>query len=302
MRFVVVRRAEGYGWEVVVGPVQVTTQALALLLDRGIDVSFLTGRGRLRGSLVSTASRNVYLRLAQFDRFRDEPFRLALSRQVVEGKLLVQRRLLARYARNHPDRLEPDCVDQIRALEARVAAAESVETARGLEGAGAAIYYRQFGRMLTTVGFPGRKKHPSTDPANALLSLGYVLVGNELAALAEAQGFDPAIGFFHGIRYGRQSLALDLVEVFRQPIVDRLTLRLLNRGQLTPKDFEGGDTGLRLAPEALKRYFGYYEDHLRSPSEGDGSPTWRDRLAGKIDELRGMVMEGRVSPAAVWSG
>ncbi|MGH9361530.1 MAG: CRISPR-associated endonuclease Cas1, partial [Thermoanaerobaculia bacterium] len=46
---------------VVVGPVQFSTQALALLLDRGIDVSFLTSHGRLRGSLVSGQSRNVYL-------------------------------------------------------------------------------------------------------------------------------------------------------------------------------------------------------------------------------------------------
>lgn len=287
---------------VLVGPVQVTTQALALLLDRGIDVSFLTGRGRLRGSLVSTASRNVYLRLAQFDRFRDEPFRLALSQQIVTGKLVVQRRLLARYARNHPERLEPGCVDQIRALEHRVRTAETVDETRGFEGAGAAVYYRQFGRMLTTVGFPGRKKHPSTDPANALLSLGYVLVGNELAALAEAQGFDPAIGFLHGIRYGRQSLALDLVEVFRQPIVDRLTLRLFNRGQLTPADFEGGERGLRLSPLALKRYFGYYEDFLRGPSEGDRSPSWRERLAGQVEGLRTMVMDGAVKSTPVWAG
>ncbi|MCP4659182.1 MAG: CRISPR-associated endonuclease Cas1, partial [bacterium] len=74
-------------------------------------------------------------------------------------------------------------------------------------------------------------------------SFGYVLLTNEIAALLEARGFDPAIGFFHGIRYGRQSLSLDMVEVFRQPVIDRLTLRLLNRGQFTPEDFEGGERG-----------------------------------------------------------
>ncbi len=85
----------------------------------------------------------------------------------------------------------------------KVETAESVESLMGLEGSAAAVYYRQFGRMLTTVPFPGRKKHPSTDPANALLSLGYVLLGNEIAALLEARGFDPAVGFLHGLRYGR---------------------------------------------------------------------------------------------------
>jgi len=38
-----------------------------------------------------------------------------------------------------------------------------------------------------------------------------------------------AIAFFHGLRYGRKSLSLDVVEPFRQPVIDRLTLRLFNR-------------------------------------------------------------------------
>ncbi len=85
------------------------------------------------------------------------------------------------------------------------------------------VYYKQYGQMH----FPGRKKHPSTDPANALLSFGYVLLTNEIAALLEARGFDPAIGFFHGIRYGRQSLSLDVVEVFPQPARSRAIADLL---------------------------------------------------------------------------
>ncbi|HSL84888.1 MAG TPA: CRISPR-associated endonuclease Cas1, partial [Thermoanaerobaculia bacterium] len=68
---------------VVVGAVQLTSQALGLLLDQGIDVVFLSGGGRLRGSLVSAESRNVFLRLAQYDRWKDDAFRLAFSREVV---------------------------------------------------------------------------------------------------------------------------------------------------------------------------------------------------------------------------
>ncbi len=155
--------------------------------------------------------------------------------------------------------------------------------------------------MLTTVGFPGRKKHPSTDPANALLSLGYVLLGNEIGAVLEARGFDPAVGFLHGLRYGRQSLALDLVEAFRQPVVDRLTLRLLNLRQLGPDEFEGGDRGLLLKPDALKVYLGHYEEQLRSTSEGEGTPTWRERLAHQVEALREMVMTGEAVPVYTWS-
>lgn len=287
---------------VVLGPVQFSTQALGLLLDRGIDVSFLTSRGRLRGALVSTQSRNVYLRLAQFERFREPAFRLAFSRNVVTAKVTAQLRLVIRYQRNHPDRLEADAADRLRQLLDKVPAAGEVESLQGLEGAAAAVYYRQFGSMLSAVGFPGRKKRPSTDPANALLSLGYVMVGNELASLLEARGFDPALGFLHGLRYGRQSLALDLVEAFRQPVVDRLTLRLLNRRQLVPDDFEGGERGLLLKPDSLKTYLAHYEEHLRGESEGAGSPSWRQRLIDQVDALREMVMSGDPAPLYTWSG
>ncbi len=275
---------------------------MALLLDQGIDVSFLTSRGRLRGSLVAGQSRNVFLRLAQFDRWRDPEFRLAFSRSVISAKLTAQQRLLARHQRNHPGILEEDSPARIRELIEKVATAESVEVAQGMEGAAAAVYYRQFGRMLKSVPFPGRKKHPSTDPANSLLSLGYVLLGNEIGALLEARGFDPAVGFLHGLRYGRSSLALDVVEVFRQPMIDRLTLRLLNLRQLAPEDFEGGETGLRLSTEALKRYLSLYEEQLRTESEGTGTPIWRERLRSQVDAVKEMVMTGQASAFYAWCG
>lgn len=128
------------------------------------------------------------------------------------------------------------------------------------------------------------------------------MVGNELGSLLEARGFDPAIGFLHGVRYGRTSLALDVVEVFRQPVVDRLTLRLLNLGQIKPEEFEGGDRGLRLRPEALKRYFEHYEEQLRAPSEGADSPSWRERLKHQVEAIREMVMGGQVAPFYQWRG
>ena len=65
------------------------------------------------------------------------------------------------------------------------------------------------------LGFPGRQRRPPRDPVNALLSFGYVLVGHELQSLLDGIGFDPYIGFFHRLDYGRPSLALDLVEEFR---------------------------------------------------------------------------------------
>ncbi len=287
---------------VLMGPVQLTSQATTLLLSKGIDVAFMTSKGRMLGTLVSDRSLNVYLRLAQFDRWKDTEFRLALAREVVRSKLTAQRRLIMRHERNHPEVLDREAPDRLKRLIERAGGATDPDELRGFEGAGAAVYYQQFARMLVSVPFPGRKKHPSTDPANALLSLGYVLMTNELAGLLESQGFDPFVGFFHGIRYGRQSLPLDVVEMFRQPVIDRLTLRLLNRRQITPEDFEGGKGGLRLQPDPFKSYLKTYDDHLRSPSEGEGTPSWRDQLRRQVTDLKSMVMEGEPKKLYTWPG
>ncbi len=115
---------------VIMGSVQLSTQALGLLLDKGIDVALTTTRGRLRGTLVSGESRNVFLRLAQFDRWRDDAFRLDCSRQVAAAKLTAQDRILSRYARNHPGILEPEAQARLRQCLGKLDAADSVETGR----------------------------------------------------------------------------------------------------------------------------------------------------------------------------
>jgi len=100
----------------------------------------------------------------------------------------------------------------------------------------------------------------------AVLSLGYTLLANELQSLLDAIGFDPYLGFYHRVRYGRPSLALDLLEEFRAPLVDRFALFLNNKAMLTPEDFDSpGRRGVRLKPAALKKYLARYEEWMQRP-------------------------------------
>jgi CRISPR-associated protein Cas1 len=287
---------------VLVGQVHLTTPAIGLLLERGIDVSFVSRSGRARGALVGSRSHNVYLRLAQFDRWKDQVFRLEYGRRLVRAKVLAQQRVVLRYRRNHPEAIDEGLVGKLGGLAARLESAGSIDELMGFEGAASAAYFGAFGRMLRRLAFPGRRQRPAGDPVNALLNLGYVLLTNELAGLLEARGFDTFVGFFHGIRYGRQSLALDLVEPFRQPIVDRLTLRLFNLGQFSAGDFEGGERGLRLLPDRFNEYIQAYEAYLAQPSEGESSPSWRDRLRAAVEGLRDSVMSGQPQDPYIWSG
>jgi CRISPR-associated protein Cas1 len=278
------------------GNIQISSQTITFLLERGIDVSFLSMGGKLRGRLASAESKNAFLRLAQYDRSRDEAFRLRLAKSLIDGKLKNQKALLYRFQRNHPevDFCEPIAVID-RAL-GQLPHKKQLDSVLGVEGGATGAYFRTFGQMLRkSFEFQGRQRRPPRDPVNALLSFGYVLITNELGGVLESLGFDPFIGFLHGIRYGRRSLALDLVEEFRHPLADTMTLSLVNLGVLKEEDFQAtAEDGVRMTPEGLRKYFEHYEKRLNKPftdEAGDSKVGFRQLFRSQAERLEHAILE-----------
>lgn len=85
--------------------------------------------------------------------------------------------------------------------------------------------------------FCRRSRRPPLDPPNALLSFLYSLLAHDVRSALESCGLDAAVGFLHRDRSGRPGLALDLMEEFRPMMADRLAISLINRRQVTKKDF-----------------------------------------------------------------
>jgi len=278
------------------GNIQVSTQALAMLMENNADVAFFTMRGRLRGMLNSCLSKNIFQRIAQHDRWHDTGFRLMICKSLVSAKIGNMIGVLRRYWHNHQDcdfnpviaRLETG----IKTLQDKV----DPQGCMGVEGSCSGIYFKAYATMFRReLRFPGRKMHPSPDPVNALLSLGYVLVTNEIAALLEGASLDPYLGFLHGIKYGRKSLALDLVEQFRQPLIDQFILNLVNRRVFVADDFElSPGAGVYLKDAPFKRYFEQYEARLSSlaPMTQEPSLAWRDLMRRQVENLKRSIMEG----------
>ena len=247
------------------GNVQFTTQAVHELFQHGIEMAILTRTGKLIGQITSPSTKNITLRLQQFKKYWDNDFKLILSKAIVAGKIKNGLRVIQLFSYNHPDL---DFETEITTLKTRlsdVGSATQIDQLFGLEGSAAKAYFEAFGRMLLCeFNFPGRKKHPSTDPVNALLSLTYTMIFNEISSLLDGLGFDPYLGYYHSIDYGRASLASDLMEEFRAPIGDRLTLNLINNRVFGQGDFYSNpnDSSVYLKRESLKRYFVEYENML----------------------------------------
>ncbi len=279
------------------GNIQVTTQAVALLLDHGIDVTYFTSRGRLRGKLNSSMSKNIFLRLAQYERWSDEHYKMRLCRNIVEAKLKNMKYVIKRYLSNHPEQNFDQSLQTIDHGLRSLAGKSDLAGLLGIEGSSSGAYFRAFGQMFRKeLKFEKRVRHPATDPVNALLSLGYVMTTNEIASHLEALALDPFLGFLHGIKYGRKSLALDMVEEFRQPLIDTFTLKLANLRLFSEEDFlQVPDAGLNLNDDKFREYLKLYESKL---SEGIAagnlqSKNWRDLFQQQGRRLEKAILEDK---------
>jgi len=246
------------------GRVSITSQLVQFCLRGDCDLAFFTQHGRYLGRTSSALGKNIPLRIAQVHASEDPAFRLRLAAAFVLTKIRNSHRFVHRYAWNYPDADVGDALDLLDKHKRAVLIAPDIETLRALEARAARIYFRALGKILAPVAcFMGRSRRPPKGMANVLLSLGYSVVTSECAAAIEAVGLDPGIGLFHSLRYGRPSLALDLVEEFRTPVAERLAVKLLRNHTREFRDT--GETEVTLTPEGFQRYFEFYEDLMSRP-------------------------------------
>lgn len=252
---------------VLIGRAGATTAALHALLEAGIPLVLISRSGKLLGQLSPPMPANLPLRQAQYRRDEDAAFCFRLAQCVVAGKLRNQRTLARRLARRH-DYLEQQAADELDHSVDRAEKATDVAVLRGIEGQAARVYFGLLRQAFEPQWqFKGRNRRPPRDPINALLSLGYSLLTQNMMSALEIAGLDPYLGYFHAETYGRPALALDLVEEYRAPVVDSLTLSLANHHILKPKDFEPDDEtrGVRLTDRGLRRYLEKFSQRLDSP-------------------------------------
>ena len=147
--------------------------------------------------------------------------------------------------------------------------------------------------LPTEWSFPSRISHPPTDSINALLSLGYTLTLSRCQQLIAAADLDPLVGFLHELRSGRPSLACDVMEPLRVPMVDRWILSLLVRKQLTADSFEQDQHAFRLKPSEFKDFIGGFEKQFLAMNGSE--PSFRDQTQTRTDGIADCLRVARHS-------
>lgn len=252
---------------VVLGRATVSPAALIELLERKIPLSFMTGTGRFLGRLEPELNKNIFVRAAQWQAAGETDRSIHAVQGFIRGKLKNYRCFLQRAQREGITGLELGITRLEQAIQP-INQTLLVDTLRGLEGAGSAAYFTHFGRLIRNplFTFQSRCRRPPTDPVNALLSFGYSLLLHDVQGAINIVGFDPYLGYLHTQRYGRPSLALDLMEEFRPLVVDAMVLSMLNRKVLTPDDFssEPLSHAVSLTDEGRRTFLRSYEQKKQS--------------------------------------
>ncbi len=223
---------------------------MKLCADNGVVLTFLSPNGRYVGRLQGPIHGNVLLRRAQYAKADDEEYSLHLSRLFISGKIQNSRNILRRFIRDNGDNVDVEnAANKLMHCKDNALRANSSDELRGIEGEAAMEYFGVFQQLILNqrddFSFNGRNRRPPKDAVNAMLSFVYTLITNDVAAALETVGLDPFVGFMHTLRPGRTSLALDMMEELRAYLGDRLVLSLINRRQITIKDFlSQGEEGI----------------------------------------------------------
>lgn len=249
------------GQIVLFGQVAASPDVLGFAAASGVSVAWLSWSGKLLARVEGPQSGNVLLRRAQHRATADPVAALPVARAIVAAKITNQRAVLRRHLRDYPEANGAAAVDEaqlrLSAAARRSLRATDLDTLRGEEGEAGRAYWSAFTHLIRSpdpgMGFAGRNRRPPLDPMNALLSFLYALLAVDCRAACEAHGLDPQMGFLHRDRPGRMSLALDLMEELRAPLADRVALTLVNRRQITTRDFTRQDTGAVLLSEPARK-------------------------------------------------
>ena len=257
------------------GSVGITPALMGHCAEHGVCLSMMSRAGRFLARVEGPVSGNVLLRRGQY-RTADDPAKTAtMVGHMVTGKLLNQRTVVRRALRDHGANMPIEACDRLRVCERRLTDAarrsrqsQKTDSLRGIEGEAARIYYGVFGDLVRSEEpafvFTRRSRRPPLDPVNALLSFLYTLLVHDCRSALETTGLDPAVGFLHRDRPGRPSLALDLMEELRPVLADRLALSLINRRQLSARDFKTSVSGaVTMGEDARRKVLVTYQERKK---------------------------------------
>lgn len=249
-----------------------TPALMGACAERKIGMSFFSPRGAFLARVVGKEYGNVLLRKEQYRISDDGTRSVVYAKNMIVGKVYNSRWSIERTLRDHAYRVDAEKLKQISNILyetlPKLDSAAGLDELRGIEGKAAEQYFSVLNDMILNqkeeFAFTRRNRRPPLDNINAVLSFAYTVLAGDCANALSSVGLDPYVGFMHGDRPGRASLALDLMEELRPVLADRFILTLINTKAIQAAHFERQkDNAVLLSDDGRKVFFNAWQNHKK---------------------------------------
>ena len=247
---------------------QMTTQCAIECMKRGIPVAYYSLGGRYYGRLESSEHVQVERQRKQAQLY-DSSFAFELGREILRAKVKNQEALLRRYARSKECNIAEE-IKMMNIFYGKIRKSDSVSQMMGYEGGAAKYYFQGLSKVIDEkYRFKGRSRRPPKDEFNAMLSLGYSIIMNEIYGIILNKGLNPYFGFIHRDREKHPTLASDLMEEWRSIIVDSVAMSLVNGHEIQLHHFQHDldEPGYFLTKEGVKIFIDKLEKKERTETK-----------------------------------
>ncbi|TFH40644.1 MAG: CRISPR-associated endonuclease Cas1 [ANME-2 cluster archaeon] len=229
----------------------ITADAIDLAVKHDIDIVYLDKIGRPFARTYSCKFENSASVHRHQVRAYDNEKGIALMAGFIEGKIKNQSYLLKRLAKTRDDDRLRNIAEKIIYQTEKLSTGKTIDGSRniimGIEGEASKRYFQALTYVLPENVYCGHRiKQPPGDLFNALLSYGYGILYTEIEKACILAGLNPYMGFLHADRLGKPSMVLDLIEEFRQPVVDRSVITLVSKRSVQENNVEPVENGYYL--------------------------------------------------------
>lgn len=199
--------------------------------------------------------------LAQTSNYQDKKKRLIIAKKFIEGAAYNMIKNLKYYNRRGKDM--EDLINIIEELAVLIPNAGNVEELMGVEGRIRSCYYDAFNLIINDFEMDGRSKQPPHNEVNALISFGNMVCYTLCLRAIHQTQLNPTISYLHQPGERRYSLALDIAEIFKPIIVDRVIFKVLNKKEIQSKHFDKKLNKCLLNSSGKKIFVKALEDRLQ---------------------------------------
>ncbi|MDN5363126.1 MAG: CRISP-associated protein Cas1 [Eubacteriales bacterium] len=249
----------------VFGEVNVNKKFLDFISSHQILLHYFNYHGYYSGTFYPREHYNSgYMILRQAEHYLDEEKRFYLARQFVLGAYRNIRQVLKYY--ENRGRPVGEALNAVEELSLQIENCPDIPALMAIEGNMREHYYRAFDTIIgdDNFAFEQRTRRPPQNNLNTLISFGNSLLYTVVLSEIYKTHLDPRIGFLHATNFRRFSLNLDVAEIFKPIIVDRVIFNLLSKKMITPSDFDKETNGIVLKDRGKKAFVEEFDSKLKT--------------------------------------